>query len=80
MVHLGVSLVMLPEPFMVSDVVGGGIIAAGLLYNQFVPQTLYIDDVFKLIQDQVNTIQVDGVNLSKNYSVPIDLSSIKFEL
>lgn len=80
LVHLGVSLMMIPEPFMITDVVGGGVIASGLLYNRFVPQTLYIDDVFQTIQEQIKAIHIEGVDLSKNYSVPLDLSSIKLEI
>ena len=80
LVRLGVSLVMIPEPFMITDVVGGGVIATGLLYNRVVPQTLYIDDVFETIQEQVKAIHIEGVDLSKNYSVPLDLSSIRIEI
>src|SRR4030042_6174920 len=50
MISLGIALVVFPEPFMVSDVVGGGIIAAGLLYNKIVSPPLYIDNVFATIQ------------------------------
>ena len=80
MVHFGVSLVMLPEPFMISDVVGGGVIAAGLLYKKFVPPPLYIDNIFETIQEQVKAIHLEGVNLTENFSEPIDLSSIKFDI
>ncbi len=80
LVRLGVSLVMIPEPFMITDVVGGGVIATGLLYNRVVPQTLYIDDVFETIQEQVKAIHIEGDDFSKNYSVPLDLSSIRLEI
>ena len=41
LVRLGVAMVMFPEPFMVTDIAGGGVIAAGLLYNHVVPPPLY---------------------------------------
>ena len=49
LISFGIALVMFPEPFMVSDVIGGGIVAAGLLYNHFVPPPIFIDNVFDTI-------------------------------
>ena len=80
MISFGIALVVFPEPFMVSDVIGSGIIAAGLLYNHMVPPPLYIDDVFEAIQEQVKAIHSTGGNLTQNYSAPIDFSSMHFEL
>ncbi len=70
MISFGIALVVFPEPFMVSDVIGGGIIAAGLLYNNIVPPPLYIDNVFETIQEQVKAIHSTGEDLTQNYSTP----------
>ena len=80
MISLGIALVMFPEPTMVSDVIGGGVIAAGLFYNQLVPPPIYIDNIFDTIQEQVKVIHSTGEDLSSNFSIPVDFSSIRFEI
>ncbi len=80
MISLGIALVMFPEPTMVSDVIGGGVIAAGLLYNQLVPPPIYIDNIFDTIQEQVKVIHSTGEDLSSNFSIPVDFSSMRFEI
>jgi hypothetical protein len=80
MISFGVTLVMFPEPFMISDVVGSGVIAAGLLYNRFVPHALYIDDIFETIQEQVKAVHLTNEDRNSNFSIPVDLSSMRFEL
>jgi hypothetical protein len=76
MISFGIALVMFPEPFMVSDVIGGSIVAAGLLYNKMVPPPLYIDNVFETIQEQVKAIHSTGENLTQNFALPVDFSSM----
>ncbi|MGD0803658.1 MAG: hypothetical protein ABSA11_06255 [Candidatus Bathyarchaeia archaeon] len=80
LVSFGITLVMIPEPFLVSDVIGCGIIAAGILYNKFVPPTLYIDNIFETIEEQVKAIHSTGEDLTQNYSIPLDFSSMHFEI
>ncbi|MCX6649846.1 MAG: hypothetical protein NTV61_10755 [Candidatus Bathyarchaeota archaeon] len=80
MISLGVALVMFPEPFMVSDVAGSGVIAAGLLYNKFVPPTLYVENIFETIQEQVKAIHSTREDLNQSLSIPIDFSSMRFEI
>jgi hypothetical protein len=80
MISFGIALVMFPEPFMVSDVIGGGIVAAGLLYNHLVPPPMYIDNIFDMIQEQVKAIHSTGEVLQQNYSPNVDFSSLHFEL
>lgn len=80
LISFGIALVMFPEPFMVSDVIGGGIVAAGLLYNHFIPPPMYIDNIFDTIQTQVKAIHSTGEDLSQNYSPNVDFSSLRFEL
>ncbi len=80
MISFGIALVAFPEPFMVSDVIGAGMVAAGFMYNHFVPPPMYIDNVFETIQKQVQAIYATGEGLNPNYSPEVDLSSLKFEL
>jgi hypothetical protein len=80
MVSLGVAMVLFPEPTMVSDVIGGGVIAAGLLYNKIVPPPLYIDSIFETIQSQVKAIHSTGEDLSNDSYISVDFSSMRFEI
>lgn len=80
LISFGIALVMFPEPFMVSDVIGGGIVAAGLLYNHFIPPPMYIDNIFDTIQTQVKAIYSTEVDLTQNYSPNVDFSCFNFEL
>jgi hypothetical protein len=80
LISLGVALVMFPEPFMISDIIGSGVIAAGLLYNKCVTPTLYIDNIFETIQEQVKTIHSTGDDLNPSYFVQVDFSSMHFKL
>lgn len=80
MISLGIALVAFPEPTMISDVVGAGIVATGLLYNKFVSPPLYIDNIFETIQSQVKAIHSTGEDLSENFYVPVDFSSMRFDI
>jgi hypothetical protein len=80
MISFGIALVAFPEPTMISDVVGAGIVATGLLYNKFVSPPLYIDNIFETIQSQVKAIHSTGEDLSENFYVPVDFSSMRFDI
>jgi hypothetical protein len=80
LIKFGITLIMIPEPFMVSDVIGGGMVAAGMLYNKFVPPPMYIDTIFETIQEQVKAIHSVGENLSQPCSIPVDFSLMHFEI
>ena len=80
LISLGIAMVVFPEPTMVSDVIGGGIVAAGLLYNKLVPPPIYIDNIFETIQSQVKAIHSTGEDLSNNSHIPVDFSSVRFEI
>jgi len=80
MIKLGMAIFMIPEPFMVSDVIGGGIIAAGWLYNQFVPPPMYIDNIFETIEEQVKAMHDVGEELTPNYAPNVDFSSLHLEI
>jgi hypothetical protein len=74
LIKFGIAMVVFPEPSMISDVIGGGVIATGLLYNKLVPPPIYIDNIFETIQEQVKTIHSTGENLSSSFSTPLDFS------
>ena len=80
LISLGIALVAFPEPTMVSDVVGAGIVATGLLYNKFVSPPLYVDNIFETIQSQVKAIHSTGEDLSEDFYVPVDFSSMRFDI
>jgi hypothetical protein len=46
LVKVGVALILLPDP-TISDVVGAGLVAAGLLHNRIKNSGLFLEDVFK---------------------------------
>jgi len=80
MISFGITMIMFPEPTGVSDVIGGGIVAAGFLYNHIVPPPIYIDNIFDTIQAQVKAIHSTGEDLTKDYTPDVDFSALRFEL
>lgn len=45
LIQLGVSLFLFPEPTPICDVVGAGLVAAGLIQKHIKNKALYIDDI-----------------------------------
>jgi len=80
LISLGIALIMFPEPLMISDVIGGGVVAAGLLYNHLVPPPMYIDNIFDVIQEQVKAVHETRENLIQNYSPNVDFSSMPLDI
>ena len=80
MIKFGIALIMVPEPFMVSDLIGGGIVAAGLLYNKLSPPPIFVDDIFEAIESQVKALHECGESLTRGYTIPLDFSSIHFDI
>jgi len=76
MIRFGVALVMIPEPFLISDVIGCSIIAAGYLYNKISPPPMYVDDIFKSIEEQVKALHDDVESLPTDFN--LDVSSMHF--
>jgi hypothetical protein len=77
LISFGIALVMFPEPFMVSDVIGGGIVAAGLLYNHFSP-AIFIDNVFDTIlsRSSDHSTGEDVTELPPNVDFPVPLRAL----
>ncbi len=79
LISFGFALVMLPEPTMISDVVGCGIIGAGVIYNRVCPPPIFVDDIFETIEEQVKSLGSTGEDLTRNFSVPVDFSSMRLD-
>ena len=69
LISFGIALVMFPEPFMVSDVVGGAIVAAGMVYNKVVTPAGYIDDIYSSIEEQIMCLHGMKIDISEGRSV-----------
>jgi hypothetical protein len=80
LISLGVAIVVFPEPFMISDLFGAGLIGAGMVYNHFVPPPMFIDNVFQTIEEQVKALGSTGEGLSQFYTPNVDFSSFRFEI
>jgi hypothetical protein len=80
LISFGFALVMIPEPTMISDVIGCGIMAAGCLYNSINPPPIFVDDVYKAIDEQMKELGNSDFELTKNFLIPIDFTSMKLSL
>jgi len=80
LIKLGMAVFMIPEPFMVSDVIGAGMMAAGWMYKKFIPPPMFIDNIFETIEEQVKALHGVGEELVPNYAPTVDFSSLNFEI
>jgi hypothetical protein len=80
LVNFGIALVMFPEPFMVSDVVGGAIIAAGMVYNKVHTPPGYIDDIYKSIEEQIMSLHEMKIDVAEGRTVDFVFPSMHFNL
>ena len=80
MISFGITLVLIPEPTCISDVIGAGMIGTGFLYNKLFPPPIYVNDIFKTIEAQVRSIKDTGESLQNNYNVPLNLGDINLSL
>ncbi|MBS7620149.1 hypothetical protein KEJ21_05850 [Candidatus Bathyarchaeota archaeon] len=55
LVKLGIALILFPDP-IISDIIGTGLIAAGLAYSKIKPPPIYIRDVYSNIENELDTI------------------------
>jgi len=77
LISIGFAMVMFPEPTMVSDVVGCGIMGMGVLYNRIWPPPMFVDEIFEDIEDQVKTLNSTEEDMTMNF--PVDFSSMRFD-
>ncbi len=63
LVSFGVALIALPEPTLISDVIGCGIVGAGLAYQRLVPPPLSVADVYASIESQMASLGSSGKDL-----------------
>ena len=80
LISLGVTLVLFPEPTLISDAIGCGVIGVGCLYNRLSPPQIFVDDIYKVIDNQIKEIFHNDIGLSKNFVIPIDFNSLNFSL
>jgi hypothetical protein len=60
LIKVGLALIAFPDP-IVSDVVGSGLVAAGLIQEGIRRHTLHVDDVYKTFQNTMKKIQASRV-------------------
>ena len=80
LISFGIALVVFPEPFMVSDVAGGAIVAAGMMYNKVVTPSLYIDDIYKSIEEQIMCLHGMKIDVAEDRSVNFVFPSMHLNL
>jgi len=73
LVSLGITLIVFPEPTFIPDVIGCGIVAAGLAYQKLVPPPLSVDDIYSSIEDQMRELGIGQRILAQ----PLGLDKIK---
>jgi hypothetical protein len=57
LVKVGLTLIALPEPFIVTDVVGAALVTAGLLQARIKNSRLHIEDVYRTFPKIVNELE-----------------------
>jgi hypothetical protein len=80
LISFGFALFVFPEPTFISDIVGCGIMGMGFAYNKIVPPPIYVDDIFKTIEEQVKVLHDFDINIERDYKVPLDFSGFNFEI
>jgi hypothetical protein len=80
LVGAGVSLVLFPEPTMLTDVIGCGIIAAGMLYQRVSPPPIYVDNVYSSIESQVGALQGMNTSITDQNIAAIDFPEPKLKV
>ncbi len=51
LIKLGITLIAFPEPTPISEMIGGTLVAAGLIQKKIKDSTLHVEDVYKTFQD-----------------------------
>jgi hypothetical protein len=64
LVKVGLTLIALPEPFIVTDMVGAALVTAGLLQARVKNSRLYIEDVCKTFPKVVRELEALRENLT----------------
>jgi hypothetical protein len=73
LVSLGIILIAFPEPTFIPDMIGCGIVAAGLAYQKLVPPPLSVDNIYSSIEDQMRELGIGQRILAQ----PLGLDKIK---
>ena len=56
LIKIGVACIMFPDPSPVGEIIGAGLIAAGLVQKGIQKRTLYIDDLKKTFESTLREI------------------------
>jgi hypothetical protein len=64
LVKVGLTLIALPEPFIVTDMVGAALVTAGVLQARIKNSRLHIEDVYKTFPKIVNELEKLRENLT----------------
>jgi hypothetical protein len=63
LVKVGLTLIALPEPFIVTDVVGAALVTAGVIQARVKNSRLHIEDVYKTFPKVVRELEALRENL-----------------
>jgi hypothetical protein len=63
LIKLGVACIMFPDPSPVGEIIGAGLIAAGLVQKGIQKRTLYIDDLKKTFESTLRELNSTQSNL-----------------
>ena len=77
LVSLGITLIAIPEPTLISDVIGCGIVGAGIAYQRFVPPPLSVADIYTSIENQVMNLRNSSHRMTSEMGLTIDPKKIE---
>jgi hypothetical protein len=72
LVSLGITLIAIPEPTLISDVIGCGIVGAGIAYQRFVLPPLSVADIYSSIENQVMNLRSSSQMMTSEMVLTID--------
>ena len=77
LVSLGITLIAIPEPTLISDVIGCGIVGAGLAYQRLVPPPLSVADIYTSIENQVMSLRSSNHMMTSEMGLTFDPKKIE---
>jgi hypothetical protein len=72
LVSLGITLIAIPEPTLISDVIGCGIVGAGFAYQRLVPPPLSVADIYTSIENQVMSLRSSSGRMTSEMGLTAD--------
>jgi len=77
LVSLGITLIAIPEPTLISDVIGCGIVGAGIAYQRLVPPPLSVADIYTSIENQIMNLRSSSQRMMSEMGLTIDPKKIE---